>query len=88
MDFLSGFLLNNFNVDNLYMPLFYRMQYALRFEIGEPSINTNKKVYIDNVYLKSLILFKEVFKCLNLILVQHFITKNIRYLNLNSSFLD
>ncbi len=61
MDLLSDFLLSNFYIDNLYMPLFYRMQYALRFEIGDPSINTNKKVYIDNVYLKSLVLFKEVF---------------------------
>ncbi len=59
---VKEFMENNFDDKELHAPLFYRFDNGLRFEIGNPEIDMKSKKYLRIVYLKSILLFQEVFK--------------------------
>lgn len=55
------FIYNSFQKRELEKPLFYHSSVAIRFELGESSMNTDELLYMNQVYKRSQVLFKEIF---------------------------
>lgn len=61
---LNMYMRNNFQNLLVEKPLFYNSKIGIRFEIGDPKIDyfQEKKRYLNGVYLRSIVLFEEIFK--------------------------
>jgi hypothetical protein len=58
---LDKYIKDNFPKLLFRMPLFYNSKIGIRFEIGCPNIDYSEKRYKEGVYMRSIMLFEELF---------------------------